>query len=131
YENIRTNIGEPFGIFHEITGQLIHKDSTGVIDITVRGGKPPYSYEWSVGAINEDLDSVPAGIYTVTVTDDTLATVTKTIELGYRISWSDLTNTTSTGHNLESTGGSGWIHGGFSENYLGPYEDGYVEFRIL
>ena len=41
----------------------------GFIDVTVEGGTGLYIYEWSNGDINEDLDSIGAGIYTLLVTD--------------------------------------------------------------
>lgn len=44
-------------------------DATGSIDITVDGGVPPYNYNWSNGAGTQDIDSLTAGTYEVTVTD--------------------------------------------------------------
>jgi hypothetical protein len=38
-------------------------------DLTVTGGKTPYTYQWSNGAITPDLLAVTSGTYTVTVTD--------------------------------------------------------------
>ncbi len=45
-------------------------ETTGDIDISVDGGSPDYSYMWSNGFMEQDLVSVPAGNYTLVVTDD-------------------------------------------------------------
>ena len=42
---------------------------SGVIDLQVIGGTPPYSFIWSNGDISEDLVDVPAGSYSVVVSD--------------------------------------------------------------
>lgn len=45
-------------------------DAAGAINIDVIGGSLPYSFVWSGGQTTEDISGVAAGIYEVTVTDN-------------------------------------------------------------
>ncbi|MFN8285647.1 MAG: gliding motility-associated C-terminal domain-containing protein [Chitinophagales bacterium] len=44
-------------------------DSTGSIDISVGGGVPSYVFNWSNGKTTEDINTLGAGTYSVTITD--------------------------------------------------------------
>ena len=65
------SIGEPYAL--NLTAMVINANpngaSNGNIALTVRGGTPDYSYAWSNSAVSKDINGLPAGDYTVTVTD--------------------------------------------------------------
>ena len=52
----------------QITDQT-GQQSNGAVDITVEKGTLPYTYKWSDGSTDEDLDQVGSGTYSCTVTD--------------------------------------------------------------
>lgn len=53
-----------------IVNPLCHDDCTGQITITPNGGTAPYHFVWSNGSVLPQLDSLCAGIYHVTITDN-------------------------------------------------------------
>lgn len=53
--------------------------SNGSIDLTVSGGKAPYTYLWSTGATTQDINGLAAGSYSVTVTGANGCISTRTI----------------------------------------------------
>ncbi|MGL1885055.1 MAG: OmpA family protein [Reichenbachiella sp.] len=48
---------------------LCNGDNTGLINVSVKGGTAPYKYSWSNGKQTEDISSLVAGRYTITITD--------------------------------------------------------------
>jgi gliding motility-associated-like protein len=80
--------------------------SDGSVDITVSGASPPYTYFWSDGSTTQNISGVPAGNYTVTVTDDNGCTTSMTIDLtepsAYSLTISSPTN--SAGYNIGCNG---------------------------
>jgi len=53
--------------------------SDGSVDLSVNGGTPLYSFNWSNGSVTEDIGNLQAGSYTVTVTDNNGCTVTNSL----------------------------------------------------
>lgn len=56
--------------------------SDGAIDITPAGGQAPYSFLWSSGQTTEDITSLTAGDYTVTMTDQMGCVFSQLISVG-------------------------------------------------
>lgn len=54
----------------------------GHIDLTVSGGSPPYTYEWSTGASTQDISGLAAGYYRVAVYDNNGGSAQGEITLG-------------------------------------------------
>lgn len=50
--------------------QPICATSTGIIDVTVTGGTPPYQYLWNTGNTSQDLAAISFGDYALMVIDD-------------------------------------------------------------
>ena len=64
-----------------LTPPLCAGDSNGSIQVSGWGGTPPYTYQWNTGSTSPLLTGIPAGIYTVTVTDANGCALSQNIEL--------------------------------------------------
>lgn len=60
---------------------LCNGDNSGGILIIPAGGTPPYSFQWSTGFTGNELSDIPAGTYSVTVTETNGCTLTETITI--------------------------------------------------
>ncbi|MFC5284084.1 Ig-like domain-containing protein, partial [Pedobacter alpinus] len=64
-----TEPSQPLSITETHQNNICYTDNKGQIKISVSGGVLPYTYNWSNGATTKDLSNLPAGIYTLVVTD--------------------------------------------------------------
>ncbi|PLX10641.1 MAG: hypothetical protein C0594_04660, partial [Marinilabiliales bacterium] len=78
------NIGTYSVNEHELLEALLTIDdvlcnggNSGAIDITVTGGIAPYSYNWNNCETTEDLSSIEAGTYDLTITDGNNCSITE------------------------------------------------------
>lgn len=63
-------ISQPEEIVIELTAEDTPEgENQGQINANVSGGTPPYEYMWSNGSQTENIDGLPAGSYTVWITD--------------------------------------------------------------
>ncbi|MBN4052355.1 PKD domain-containing protein, partial [Sphingobacteriaceae bacterium AH-315-L07] len=61
------------------TNLTCNNSCDGVIDVTVGGGSAPYYYSWSNSSTSQDLTSICAGTYNVTVSDNNACDTVMTI----------------------------------------------------
>ena len=69
--NITFNTANGITLTESITDITCFGASTGAISLTVNNGSGNYSYSWSNSANTASITNLPAGLYTVTVTDIT------------------------------------------------------------
>lgn len=74
-------LGECFKLKASKTKVTCYGGSDGALDVTVKGGVPPFSYSWSTGDTTEDLTGLSAGNYTLTVTAANNEVTTKTFKV--------------------------------------------------
>jgi hypothetical protein len=55
--------------------------SDGFINLTPSSGQAPYNYLWNNGSTSEDLVNIPAGLYSVVITDSHLCSVSDSINI--------------------------------------------------
>ena len=74
------SIIEPSAIAITITPTniLCNGDANGAVDLTVSGGTPVYTFNWSTGPTAEDIIAPTGGTYSVTVTDAAGCSITAT-----------------------------------------------------
>jgi len=59
----------PITVNKNIIDLSCYSSNDGIIANEINGGTPPYSYSWNNGATSKDLSGLPAGNYSLTITD--------------------------------------------------------------
>lgn len=72
---------QPFAFAATVHNAKCFGSADGRVDILVTGATPGYNYFWSNNSNNQNLTSVTAGIYSVTVTDSKNCTVTRSFDV--------------------------------------------------
>lgn len=80
-ENNVLQFPSPLNITSVVTNVSCLGLSDGIIDITVTGGVPVYSYSWSNGFVTDNISGLLAGTYFVTATDQNGCTITSAIDV--------------------------------------------------
>lgn len=78
-------------------------DNTGSIDYSLAGGTTPYSYNWSNGSNNEDIENLTSNTYSITATDANGCSISESINIEEPIAPLSITETTT---NVNCFGGS-------------------------
>ncbi|MBI4646522.1 MAG: SprB repeat-containing protein, partial [Bacteroidia bacterium] len=91
----------------------------GSIDVTVSGGVIPYSFLWASGETSEDIDSLYAGFYAITVTDSNNCVVSQLIQISNPECY--LTVSISASTNVSCFGGNDGEATVLAENGTIPY----------
>ncbi|HNP42579.1 MAG TPA: hypothetical protein PKI24_23795, partial [Nitrospira sp.] len=103
-QNIST-ISGPVVTVDSVKNARCFGQANGAVYISVSGNNGPVTYLWSNAATTQDIVNIAAGTYTVTVTDSTGCTATKTQAITQP---SDIA-ITLTPHNATCAQSNGWI----------------------
>ncbi|MEO1434989.1 MAG: gliding motility-associated C-terminal domain-containing protein [Bacteroidota bacterium] len=100
--------------------------STGVINSTLSGGTPNYTYVWNTGSTNAGINNLPAGDYSLTVIDENGCTITEAITLTEPSSVSAMVTSQSTSCFDSFDGQADAVASGGSGGYTYLWDNGEV-----
>lgn len=129
--NASATLSDPPGITSSVTAYSYpgganvscNGAADGSADLTVSGGNGPYTFLWSNGQTAEDLSNVPAGNYSVTITDANNCTATNSLTLTEPPAMTATLNspTLGGGYNISCTGYSDGVINSTINNGVTPY----------
>lgn len=139
WDEIKIGQGNGPVLSYTVNNVLCNGGSTGGVDMTTTGGTPTYTYAWSNGSSSEDISGVPAGSYTLTVTDNvgcvdsTTATVTEPSPIQFSAMVTDPTCNGGSNGGIDQTVSGGtpgygysWSNGDTTEDVSGVMAGNYV-----
>jgi len=68
----------PIQVIPEVIDVTCYGESTGAINLDIRGGTGNYSVQWSNGRIGASISGLPAGVYTVFIVDENSCVISRT-----------------------------------------------------
>jgi gliding motility-associated-like protein len=133
----------PIQVIPEVINVTCHGESTGAINLDIRGGTGSYSVQWSNGMIGSSISGLRAGIYTVFIVDENSCVISRTytitqpdtpiqVEADFATFYCSFDDEISLDINV--TGGTApytflWSNGSTSQNLVG-IEPGSYTVRI-
>ena len=76
---VQVTINEPPALVLSMASTHAIDGNNGSANLSVNGGTPPYSYQWSNGATTQDINNLAGGTYSVTVTDNKGCSATESV----------------------------------------------------
>ena len=118
-------------------------DTTGSVKVIPTGGNTPYTYSWSNSVTIDSITNVPAGVYSVVITDSKGCTFSDTTALTEPSALNDSLRIRHVGCKGESSGGIraityggspiytyAWSHGPFVTDSVGDLTAGFYQVTI-
>ncbi len=129
----------PINLTAYVSSLICNSGENGFIDLTVTGGLPPYTYFWFDESVTQDVDSLIAGTYHVTVTDANMCVATASYTISQPDAlvvnaipvYPDCFGTNNAGINITHLGGTApfaytWSNGASSQNITGLSDGVYL-----
>jgi large repetitive protein len=66
-----------------VTNSTCNSSNNGSVNLTVTGGTPQYTFNWSNGSTTQNLNNILPGTYTVSITDSNGCTFTNSAVVGF------------------------------------------------
>lgn len=114
----------------DVYNLLCFNDATGAIDLSVKGGKQPYKFEWSNGATTEDVTGLSEGKYSIKIFDADGQSLEKHFSVTQPEQLTVMASVTDETYKSASNGNAVVEIRGGSQPYLAKWANGCTELMI-